>query len=85
MNIVRRTRAALRAMRPDQDFFHDAYVVLNRGCEPVLETYWRNPELAGIWEIRYRLTYKCFDALYSGHFIRLDGESRPEKLIFRAK
>ena len=85
MNIVRRTRAALCAMRPDQNFFHDARITLSRGCGPVLETYWRNPELAGVWEIRYRLTGECFDALYTGRFIRLDGESQPEKLIFRLK
>ncbi len=83
--LVRRVRAALRVMRPDQNFFHDALIALSRGCEPVIDTYWHNPELVGVWEIHYRLTCECFELLYAGHFIRLDGESQPEKLIFRTQ
>lgn len=72
---VRRVREAIHKFRPSQPFFHDAKIVEERGGRATLVTYWKNPELAGIWELRYRIIPKCMIRLQYLKLIEHDGPS----------
>lgn len=59
MLIIRRTRALLRACNPEQRYFYGARIDTDERDRLILTTYWRNPELAGIWEFKYHVQRKC--------------------------
>lgn len=67
---LRRTRAVLRQFDPNQHFFHSARIVVGAGI--VLETYWRNPELHGVWLFTYEVTPQCFAQLEIQELIVLE-------------
>lgn len=70
---IRRTRSALRLFDPGQRYWHSAQIIALDTGEAELVTYWRNPELAGIWEFRYVMNRKCFSELLSQRLIQPDG------------
>lgn len=83
MRILRRSRAVLRQLRHDQNFFHDGYILQIGEEKPTVETFWRNPELAGIWECRYLVARDVVrHMLYKGLIVR-DEKSTVEKQIWR--
>lgn len=65
MNFIRRPRSALRAMDERQHYFHDARIVLHRDESLTLETFWRNPEIAGVWIFRHAVHRDCFWTLHN--------------------
>lgn len=69
---VKRVRDAIQKFNPNQPFWHDARIVEEKSGKTTLETYWVNPELAGVWELRYRVTPKCMIRLLRIKLIEFD-------------
>lgn len=65
MSFIRRTRSALRAMSSEQRYFEDARIVDQGNDTFSIETFWRNPEIAGTWLFRHTLHRDCFYAMYN--------------------
>ena len=78
--ILRRTRSVLRAFDPNKEFWHDAEIIVEEEAI-TLETHWRNPELAGIWLVRYRVSSECFLQLRIQNLI--EREKVSERIIYR--
>jgi len=81
--VVRRARAALRLFDPDQNFFHDARIVIEEDGEAILETHWKNPELAGVWLLRYKVLRKCLDQLKMQSLIERDLKAAPKEEAYK--
>ena len=78
---IRRTRAVIRKFDSSQAYWHDARVVADEKGGATLITYWRNPELAGIWEFRYNVPSKCFLELHLQGLIQHDGSKDQNSFI----
>ena len=77
-----RTRAVVRHFDPHQMYWIDARIVVdNYGI--TLETFWRNPELAGVWLWTCPMTDKILGKLITQDLIVLDPESTPLQDVFR--
>lgn len=80
--VLKRTKAVIRKFDPEQDFWHDARIVVNDHI--VLETYWRNPELAGIWLWTLEISPRCFAELIQQDLIDISNEeSTADQHVFR--
>jgi hypothetical protein len=72
--LITDTNLALQKFDPSQRYWHDTVVVVE-STGPTIVTYWRNPELAGIWEFRYALCPVCFsNMLHSGYIERSNAQ-----------
>ncbi|MEN9412932.1 MAG: hypothetical protein RLZZ342_19 [Candidatus Parcubacteria bacterium] len=63
MKLLRRTRSVLRKFNENQAYWHDAKIFQHRDGGALLITYWKNPELDGIWELHYKIIAKCMGEL----------------------
>lgn len=70
--VIGRKLSAMRKFDPSQPYWHDAKIVVRESGEVTLITYWRNPEIAGIWEIHYKVLRKCFVQLLRHELIEPD-------------
>lgn len=69
---------ALQKFDLSQRYWHDTVVVVE-STGPTIVTYWRNPELAGIWEFRYMLCPVCFSNMLHGGYIERSNEQDPQQ------
>jgi hypothetical protein len=72
--ILRRSRAVIRKFNTNQDFFHSARLVL-REEGIVVETFWHNREVAGVWLFVYDVTPPCYASLVLQDLIEIVSES----------
>lgn len=70
---VGRTKAALRKFDPSQEYWHNAKILIDSAGAATIVTYWRNPELAGIWELRYQVSAECSYQLMLQKLVEQDG------------
>ncbi|MBP9669446.1 MAG: hypothetical protein KBE09_04115 [Candidatus Pacebacteria bacterium] len=56
---LRTMRAVLARCETEHRFWHGAQVVCAADGRARLKTLWRNPELAGIWEMSYPISSAC--------------------------
>jgi hypothetical protein len=82
---LRRTREVIRKFDPNQRFWHSASVIVHDDGSGTLITYWRNPELAGIWEYRYHILPKCLRELFAQALIEHDESDDPRSFMLSAQ
>ncbi len=75
--MARRPRAVLRKFDPRHEYWYGAELIAEYSGGATLVTYWRNPELAGIWELRYEVTPACFRELQQQELIEQDQSKDP--------
>jgi hypothetical protein len=62
MPVIQSKDKAIQRFQPDHEFWIDA-LLNNTGSRPVIEVHYKNPELAGVWMLRYPLGRLCFKLL----------------------
>jgi hypothetical protein len=82
---IRRSRAVIRKFDPTPEYWYDTKLITNEKGEAVVVTYWRNPELAGIWELRYKVIRKCLCELFQQQLIEHDGSKDPNSYTLSDK
>ncbi len=67
---LRTMRAVLARCETEHRFWYGAQIVCTSDGKILLQTFWRNPELAGVWQLSHTLSGACFDGLLRhGHFV----------------
>lgn len=79
---LRSMAAVLARCETDHRFWHNAQMVWGRDGKARLRTYWRNPELAGVWQLEYGVSGACFDGLLQRHLLRDLGENDVGERVF---
>ena len=69
---IRRSRAALHKLDPDQEFWHDAKLIAQESGGAILETHWKNADVSETWVLRYTVLKKCFRELKRQRLIEPD-------------
>jgi hypothetical protein len=75
-------QAAINKFKSDHDFWIDTKVLIGDTGNGFLETYYRNPELAGIWHLSYPLGAHCLGQLLAQELIREAGCSEDGRRMF---
>lgn len=75
MPTLRSIRAVMRKFDRLQPYWEDAAIELSSENEVSLVTYWKNPELYGLWEFRYSVTLRCFGNLIERGLIEQEASS----------
>jgi hypothetical protein len=75
-------QAAIVKFKPDHTFWIDTAILVDEAGNGFLETYYRNPELAGIWNLSYPLGYHCLGQLMMQELIREVGRAECGRRMF---
>ncbi len=80
---LRSMRAVLARCETEHRFWHGAHVVCTADRRAHLKTLWRNPELAGIWELSYSISSACLLTLFERQNLDLLSVSTDGAYVYR--
>ena len=80
---LRTMRAVLARCETEHRFWHGAQIVCTPDGKVRMQTLWRNPELAGIWQLSYALSGACLDSLLRHRRFVLEQETAHCAQVYR--
>ena len=80
---LRTMSAVLSRCETEHRFWHGAQIVCTQDGKVRMQTLWRNPELAGIWQLSYALSGACLDSLLRHRRFVLEQETADGAQVYR--